>query len=1812
MAIRRSFSVILLSLATLSLGAADCNENGSEDADDIAMAVSDDCDQDGVPDECQRPPLRFVMRLDVQALRVGSLPTDFAVGDLDGDRGPDVVTANQDDTVSVLLHRGGERFELVTEKASGSGVSLVHLVDLNDDGHREIVTAGDETISVFLGDGTGQFADARLTTGLGDLRALAVSDLDGNGTQDLAAPDRRGHSVVTLLGRGDGTFEDAQHFASGGRPTGLVAVDLDGDGLDELVTGNDQTRDVTVLRNLGGTFGKPVPYSTNGRPGHMTVVPGPGGAPELFVVVGARVGRLRGLGDGTFADLEMVYEATNRIVAFASVDLDGDETRDLLFAPSGSSTVRIVRGRRDGGFGAEERIGVDGFARQVKARDLDGDGDREILTISQLAGVTMLWQDSTGLLPFETTAVAAVIQRPHSATSGDFSGDGFEDVVTSNGSDDGVTVFLSQGDGNLAEGVTVLTPGYLNSIAAVDLEGDGDLDVLCVDPKDNLLFALDNTDGQGAMGNLRSYPAAGREPFMVTTGDMDDDGDPDAVVANASDANLSILFNDGAGAFLTSSNVPAGSRPVAVAVGDLNGDGHLDVAASNSSSAETLVFLGNGGATFGASVSYPSPGRTLYVAVADLDGDGDLELVSANENTDDHVSVLLNAGDGRFDPGGLFDSGQNPYSLITSDLDGDGRIDVATANQGPNSVSVLQGAGDGSFSGLAVYPVGQDPRFVMALDLDADGDRDLVSANHTSRDLTVLLHRSAELKFQGDYLERICSAADFEAVSVAGRAPVDRAAKYILPVSDDPDLLPPLFQNVSRFPLHQEFLTAVFPDRFPALPPQEYNQLVGRRATRRYFAGVLSRLQRPQGVAYGFNVVTDVSDDGELLELEDVRGVFGALSEVFRLEPLGYFPDTLAARDAASGWSDPGFPVYFEEEGEEVAYEAYTIAVGYGRVRLLDADGFAAANENGEASFQSILVLEEAPRDIEGVVGGVITAQRQGELSHVAIRTARRGTPNAYVADAAAVFAPYEGKLVRLEVRAAAFLVEEVPLKEAEAFWADNRPTLSEVPSLDTDFAELSSLAEIAAMDLATPQEVRFGGKATNLARLGRIFGGSEFERFREVGFSIPVRYYLEFLRANRMPSDLDPNREVTYEEYLSELLASPEFQTDSRLRLVKLEEFRERARDEGVVDESLVQRLLARVAEVFLTTGTPVRFRSSSNVEDALEFNGAGLYESTGGCADDDLDDDDEGPSRCDPSKMSERGIRRALKKVWTSIYTFRAFEERAFYGIPEELVAMGILVSRAFPDELANGVAFTGNLSNPLDRRFVVTVQLGEESVVHPDPGVLPEKDILEVSGGQVLRIIRPLVGSTLVDPGTWILSDAQLEEMGAVLAFVDENFPVDLGPPGPEQYRREQVLLDLEFKVEPDNTLAFKQVRPFLLTEAPPPTPEFELVVPEDLSICGVFAVAGAGRGPQEEYSLKSQVHLRGGRVTLPTSADSFEVDLIESVVFGRQREVLEAVQPGRFRVQRVPRADGATTYRFNYEQPFRLQNGSVVEFRGGVPLAFLARDGEALSGPLELDEQFFTELVGREALQATLDQEPLLHYGSCEYESLARWEISVEAEDGTTLRLEERFVEAEGLNDTAPATLVSAVVELAGETRVVTDYFDLVYSAFRHNTGVRYWVVLEPPVEVAGLPAPVHVVEYGAAEPSQGVEAAVTYRDAALQVMATPTVRTAGRRHLTEPGATPFRRGDVNADGAINITDGVNILEYIFRRGDVPTCFASADVDASGRVNLLDAIVLLRFITQPGAPTPVPPFEACAVDVGPAGLSCDRFAACADDA
>jgi hypothetical protein len=1790
------------------LRAADCNGNGVLDSAEIAEDLSLDCNEDLRLDVCDVASVRFGVR---PGSLVGGTPLAVRVADLNNDGIFDVAAAHSEGGtvfVSVFFNRGAREFESATLPLT-SGTSLVSFTigDLDNDGNGDLVGLTAAALAIVLGRGDETFEVAREISMTVGSSGFAAGDLNGDDLPELLVTERTRDAALVFHSRGAGVWGEPVEVTVGDSPRAPVLADLNGDGHLDLAVANRRSDDISIALGAGdGTLvpeaeSLALPAEHQNPRGLLAADLNGNGRLDLVAATPSALVFYANASGGAFdAPVPFVLaEANTTSEAFAVVDADGDGDLDIATHSKDPFALTFVLNRGDGVLDRSFRIERPDAPRSIGVGDLNQDGQDDLVMILQSAtGFELLRSGEENRLTLAPSLDLDVVHKPHTMNLADIDSDGDLDALV--GTDASLNTFVNDGTGTLAERA-VVPSAQLWSLITADFDRDGDLDVAAAGLGSVfvIMFYSEGFSEGGEPAYRQKNYRVGQSPNAVASADLDGDGLSEFFTANSASRDVSILHNRGGEEFVKEDlSFPGPPRDVEPL--DVDHDGDVDVVVAVG---DVVALLNDGAGGFLERATFSSQG-VYDVVPRDFDGDGWEDIVTLGA---DGVSMLRGLGRGRFaDPVSVDPTGQFFAARAVDDLDGNGFPDVVAGDPGgAGSIAIYLNNGRSGFEPALRFRSGNETRFVAAGDLDGDGDPDVVAMSRSSQQLHVFFNESQGAAVR--FLTQICTEAEFYAISIASSRgpPVERLTKYIVPVDAvDPDVLAPHFQNVQLFPLHQDFLVEEFPDEFPGLTIELYDQLVNRRAARRYFVGDVFLLSGDDGPRYGFNILTDPREPPTQ---EEVSSVYRTLLDVVALGPLGYFPDSRATREEAAAWLDAEFPIFLDEILEP-EFAAYTQAVGFGTLRILSQAEFNEANDNGLLSFRDVLVLDFSPRDIEAVVGGVLTGEVQGDLSHVVIRTARRGTPNAFVQDAAEKFASFAGKLVRLEVTADGVDMRDANIKEAEEHWASSRPSISVLPEIDPDFSELLSLPEIAAMDAAFdpeggdfPSVARFGGKATNLARLYDVLDGP-FEEYRERGFAIPVRYYLEFVRSNRMPSAIEPGRLVTYEEYVFELLEHDEFASNSEFRFQALDDLRDHMRDEGVVDPDLIARVAARVDEIFETPATTrVRFRSSSNAEDALEFNGAGLYDSTSGCRADQFDGDDVGPSLCDSTKENERTIARALKRVWRSLWNFRAFEERAFFGIPQQDVVMAVLCNRTFTDEVINGVAFTGNPANALDRRYVVTAQVGEASVVSPEPGVVAEKNVLDIVGGEVLGITRSLP-SSLVDPGALVVSQGQLEELGAVLWHVDQRFPLELG-----NIPREQVILDFEFKFMPDGELAVKQVRPFLLSGEIPPAPTFELEIPTGTEVCAGFLGRdnfGISLKPADWHRSKSTVRFVGGVHELPTVTETFDAELFEEVQFGPDRETLTPAGPGTFQVRRIP-SDGTTTYDFDYAQTFLLASGETFELEL-FDLRLRAQGDEPLDRIL-FDEEYLTRTLALEGFQSIANG-----HCSCTNELLPLWEIRVELDDGSSFQLLERFEDPPDEALTGPASLTRADVTLRGERRVVEDYWDLIYASQRHNTGLEYWVLFDPPLVLApldenGVGRPVRVLEFvhPQTEPFP-IAAAVSYLDENLEVIVSPGVVSFQRtRGVPEP-VPVFRRGDVNGDGRSNIVDAIRILDFVFGRGEAIGCRSAADANDDGRVNIVDAIRVAHFLF--GGDLPPPPFAKCGPDPTADSLTCESADAC----
>ncbi|MGB0432683.1 MAG: PEP/pyruvate-binding domain-containing protein, partial [Bacteroidia bacterium] len=217
------------------------------------------------------------------------------------------------------------------------------------------------------------------------------------------------------------------------------------------------------------------------------------------------------------------------------------------------------------------------------------------------------------------------------------------------------------------------------------------------------------------------------------------------------------------------------------------------------------------------------------------------------------------------------------------------------------------------------------------------------------------------------------------------------------------------------------------------------------------------------------------------------------------------------------------------------------------------------------------------------------------------------------------------------------------------------------------------------------------GAKAANFSELlntRTTLGGVNVP---EAHFAIPFYYYSQHLKKHGI--DLT----------ISNFLNNENINAKPKLRKQRLKAIR----DTIIICEmanGLGQKVNQKMSEN--SDFESFRFRSSTNAEDIKGFSGAGLYNSFTA-----------------KKGSNTETVALAIKKVWASLWNWRAFEERSYYKIDHKTCFMGILVHRSFPDEDANGVVLTTNLynSNP---GFIVNAQYQNYSIVYPKPGILHDQ--------------------------------------------------------------------------------------------------------------------------------------------------------------------------------------------------------------------------------------------------------------------------------------------------------------------------------------------------------------------------------------------------------------------------------------------------------------------------------------------------------
>ncbi|MCG8420345.1 MAG: PEP/pyruvate-binding domain-containing protein [Proteobacteria bacterium] len=626
-----------------------------------------------------------------------------------------------------------------------------------------------------------------------------------------------------------------------------------------------------------------------------------------------------------------------------------------------------------------------------------------------------------------------------------------------------------------------------------------------------------------------------------------------------------------------------------------------------------------------------------------------------------------------------------------------------------------------------------------------------------------------------DYLMQLGCQADFQQLAsepLNASIPGARSAKTVIDRSDSDALY---VQNSKRYPIHWEFAGKhLSGDGRPIVPGLAQFLEQYYSPDRRFLLGALTYYEGPQVWAYEISPYDTASADmiENAYQQISANGFFG--------DELFVHPTSQTVAEQAAKLPAGVRVITTEQLFAGIDYQPLNLGTSMGQLRFASAETL----DTSYVGFRDIVVLDAVPNDIS-VATGLITAQFQTPLSHVNVLSQNRGTPNMALRGAFdnTELRALDSKWVKLEVKPFGYTITEVTREQADQWFESHRPDRVQVPALDLSVTELRDIDKSLQLDNTR------SNLGDELARAIPAFGGkaSHYGAFPHMsatvphpdGFAIPVYYYRQHMERH----DFDAT--------VTSMLADHAFRNDPAVHDARLAELRE-----AIIAAPLDSAFEALVVEKLNSDfpGVRMRFRSSTNAEDLAGFTGAGLYTSKSG----------------DP-RDPQRPVADAIRTVWASVWFFRAFEEREYRGIDHQAVGMALLVHRSFPDEEANGVAITANLfdrsDNGSEPGFYVNVQFGEASVVKPEKGITTDQLIYfyDFPGKPIVFLAH----SSLVAPGTTVLTRAQTEELGQALDEIHRFF-LPLYGSGSGFYA-----MDVEFKFDGEpgqqSALFVKQARP-----------------------------------------------------------------------------------------------------------------------------------------------------------------------------------------------------------------------------------------------------------------------------------------------------------------------------------------------------------------------------------------------------------------
>ncbi len=542
-------------------------------------------------------------------------------------------------------------------------------------------------------DGQGHFGPAQLvTTNVDYPKSLHAADINSDGDLDLFSASYYDNKIAWYENDGSGNFGVQQIITSYmDYPSNVTTADIDGDG------------DLDVLASSSDSFDYKVVWYENTD------------------------------GQGNFSYEKSIANKPSRSVKTG--DFDGDGDIDVIFGDP--SNRRLYLCENHNGIGTSWiRHTIDNTTRPffVRVADINNDGHLDILS-SDLHNI--YWYENNGSGYFGAKITIQSDKYNRSIETGDINNDGFPEVISALTHEGEVSISVND-NGNFSQSFVINPPSSFAMFnKAVDMDGDGDIDIVGALSHKNLLYYYQN-GGQNDFTpiSIDTSEIKGFEDMKLV--DINNDGYIDIIIADGDD--IHIFTFDGNTTF-THSQSFGYLAASSVEVADFIPGGYKEILFYD----WDTVYLYT--TTNGINYSYDNSYYISYVGLEtysklitkDIDGDGliDILLLTPSSQT---LNWLKNYGNGSIGSGQIILTHKSILGLQMIDMNNDNSPDILVdfidrQNNNQRTIKKLINSGTGYFTQETILNIPQSNYYkndIKYTDLDNDGDNDIVYSTDTN------------------------------------------------------------------------------------------------------------------------------------------------------------------------------------------------------------------------------------------------------------------------------------------------------------------------------------------------------------------------------------------------------------------------------------------------------------------------------------------------------------------------------------------------------------------------------------------------------------------------------------------------------------------------------------------------------------------------------------------------------------------------------------------------------------------------------------------------------------------------------------------------------------------------------------------------------------------------------------------------------------------------------------------------------------------------------------------------------------------------